>query len=496
MKYVCRSIFIVLGVFVCLDADAAIYYVSPAGDNSSSGTINEPWRTIQYAAYNAVAGDKVLVRGGTYNESVYVENSGSATGGYIVFKSYPTETAIIDGTGLGIPYGENGLFQVENKDYIRISGFKLTNYQSTDSSSPLGILVTGAGTNIELLNNEISYIETLGDSCDANALGIAIYGRASPDALENITIAENNIHHLKTGCSEAVSVNGNVNGFEVHDNVIHDNNNIGIDVIGYESMAPSEQYDYARNGTVDGNTVFNISTFNNPAYSEYSAAGIYVDGGSNVVVSRNSTYQNDIGIELASEHQDKFTSAVTVRNNLIYRNNVAGVSIGGYSPEVGGTSECQIVNNTLFKNDVERTFGGELQIMYNAQNNLFENNVVYANSQMVFVNYYVASNNNPATINHNLYYGPDPASTSEWAWLGNNYVGFSAYISQTGNDQASAYANPDLAQTTPTYDFRLENGSNAVDVGNNLGTNVIGNTDFYGGPRVNGTRVDIGADEL
>ena len=223
-----------------------------------------------------------------------------------------------------------------------------------------------------------------------------------------------------------MSINGNVQDFEIRDNVIHDGNNIGIDVIGYESMAPSQQYDRARNGSITGNTVFNMSTINNPAYAEFSAAGIYVDGGTDVLIERNSSYNNDIGVELASEHDGKFTANVIARNNLIYRNNVAGVSIGGYSADVGGTSGCKIINNTLFENDVERTFGGEFQIMYNAQGNSFRNNIVYANSQMVFVNYYVASNDTPAVIDNNLYYGPGSASSSEWAWLGTNYVGFAS----------------------------------------------------------------------
>ena len=115
--------FLAMALCFCGHGYAATFYVSPDGDDSDAGSKNAPWETIQYAAYNAVAGDKVLVREGRYNETVYVENSGSETGGYIVFASYPGETAVLDGTGLSIPYGENGLFQIENKQYIRISGF-------------------------------------------------------------------------------------------------------------------------------------------------------------------------------------------------------------------------------------------------------------------------------------------------------------------------------------------------------------------------------------
>jgi hypothetical protein len=46
------------------------------------------------------------------------------------------------------------------------------------------------------------------------------------------------VHHLKTGSSESLVVNGNVTNFRITHNVVHDNNNIGIDVIGFERTAP------------------------------------------------------------------------------------------------------------------------------------------------------------------------------------------------------------------------------------------------------------------
>ena len=49
---------------------------------------------------------------------------------------------------------------------------------------------------------------------------------------------------------------------------------------------------------------------------------------------------------LASEHQNRATSYITARNNLIYHCNTAGVSIGGYAPERGRTDHCTVVNIT------------------------------------------------------------------------------------------------------------------------------------------------------
>src|SRR5262245_31748128 len=44
----------------------AVYYVSPTGDNGNAGTTDAPWRTLQFAADRAGAGDQVIVRAGTY----------------------------------------------------------------------------------------------------------------------------------------------------------------------------------------------------------------------------------------------------------------------------------------------------------------------------------------------------------------------------------------------------------------------------------------------
>jgi len=47
-------------------AQAAIYYVSPQGDDANAGTPVAPWRTLQKAGDVAGAGDDVVVLPGTY----------------------------------------------------------------------------------------------------------------------------------------------------------------------------------------------------------------------------------------------------------------------------------------------------------------------------------------------------------------------------------------------------------------------------------------------
>jgi hypothetical protein len=477
-------------------ATGMAFYVSTTGSDSNPGTLSSPWKTIQHAANSVQAGATVFVRGGVFNESVNIPVSGSAIAGPVTFQSYPGETAIVDGTGLLPPSsGTQGLFNITNQGYITIQGFEIRNYQTSNSSAiPAGIWVSGSGSHIQILNNLVHNIVTTSEAT-GNAFGIAVYGTAAPASLDSVTISGNQVYNLKTGQSESVNVDGNVTNFAITNNSIHDNDNIGIDVIGFEGVSPDPAYDYARNGTVSGNTVYNISAINNPGEgNQYDANGIYVDGGSQVIIERNFIHNVDIGIEMASEHQGHVTSFVIARNNVVYLANSIGITIGGYASNVGGTAHCTIVNNTLFQNDTKNTGSGEFQIQYYATNNVFKNNIVYATSQGLFINNYTNSEPDPADVDYNLYYSSLNSSTADFIWNNTNHTGFSAYQSATGKDSHSQYMDPQfLSLTTP--DLHVQPTSPAVNAGINLGPTVVGTLDFAGNPRLLGTNIDIGAYE-
>jgi len=475
----------------------AAYYVSTSGNDNNSGSFNSPWRTIQHAANTAVAGNTVYVMGGVYNEVVTLPNSGSAVGGYITFQNYPGQTAVVDGAGLAIPGGQYGLFTIQNQSYLVLSGLEIRDYSTnTTAGTPIGIYITGAGSNIQVLGNRIHDIITTAKTCNANALGMAVYGNSAPASINNLTISGNEISHLTTGCSESLSLDGNVENWSVTNNIIHDNNNIGIDAIGFEGVSPDPAYDQARNGEISGNIIYNITSFDNPAYvpPQYAANGIYVDGGTQIIIERNLVHNVDIGMEMASEHPSRVTSYVTARSNLVYSSNSVGITIGGYSRNVGGTDHCDIVNNTLFLNDRRQTSSGEFQIQWYATNNIFENNILNATSQGLFIHNFTNSSPNPASVNDNLYFSSTGSAAGIWIWNGTTYKGFSQFQTGTGQDMLSTFADPlFLNRAIPI--LRVKSSSPAVNAGVNLGAAVVGTLDYAGNARVQGANIDIGAYE-
>src|ERR1019366_7330314 len=206
------------------------FYVSTTGDDSNSGAQTAPWRTVQHAADTVRAGSTVNVRGGVYEELVTIKASGNATDGYITFRSYPGETAVLDAEHF-TPSARQAVLTIHNQSYVRIEGFEIRNFRTAEHRlSPLGISIIGSGSHIELLKNNVHHIEQTFPGRDApgsggNGFGIAVYGTDAKTPITDLIIDGNEVHHLKTGSRESLVVNGNVTNFRITHNVVHDNNN-------------------------------------------------------------------------------------------------------------------------------------------------------------------------------------------------------------------------------------------------------------------------------
>lgn len=467
---------------------ASEIFVSPQGANSNRGEINSPLKNIQNALMLAIAGDKIILRAGIYKEEINFPKSN------LTLKNYPGELAILDGTGLTPGKIQEAMILIENKSDVTVEGLTIRNYQSKSRSIvPNAIRVEGAGKNLSILNNKIYGIKTNYTRKGGNAHAISVYGTQAPEALQNIRIENNEIFDLKLGSSEAVVVNGNVDGFVIKNNYIHNSNNIAIDAIGFEGSSPDSKYDQARSGLIFGNVIHAVSSRGNPAYgNSVSAGGIYVDGGRDIIIDSNTVYDSDIGVEIASEHRGKSTSNVIVRNNVLSFNRMAGVAMGGYDSARGITENCLIINNTFYKNNSE-DLGGEIFLQFYTHNNVIKNNIIVAGNYNKFFTNGDSSGNVGNVLDHNLYYSSNP-KTASFEWKNLTYVGLATFQKSTNLDMHSLYADP-LFENESQGNFRPLSSSPAINKGENLGT-VLGAIDRDSETRVQDGEVDLGAFEF
>ncbi len=468
------------------------YWVSiVSGLDTNPGSQSLPFKTIQKRLNNATPGSTINILAGSYPEKLVVNKSGSTGLGPIILKGEAGNPPVLDGSPLIVPDSDSAMVLINGQGHITLEGLVIEQYKTADTSRvPMGIFITGPSHDITLTGNTIRNIETLGAG---DAHGIAVYGNHAFQAVTNIIIKDNTIHSLLLGSSEAVVLNGNVTDFTVTGNHIYDCDNIAIDAIGYEGVCPDPNLDRVRNGTISFNRIHDISSHGNPAYGNtYAAGGIYVDGGSNIIIQGNNVKTCDIGIEIASEHSGKTTDHIIVRSNFLYANRLCGLAMGGYDSLRGSTTDCIIIHNSLYKNNTLMDGNGELMIQYDTKRNHILNNIFFANSQGLFIsNPYTLNMDN--TLDNNLYYASLGASGSQWQWKTVTHTGFSSYQAATGNDSVSFFSNPIfLDEALP--DLHIMECSSAVDKGMIHGD--AGSLDIDGQARTTMLKPDIGADEL
>jgi hypothetical protein len=490
--------------------------VATDGHRGASGSVRHPLATVREAVRRLPDGGVIELRGGRYSQRILLRHVSGIT-----VRPYHREHVVLDGSGLTVPVGTSAMVRIDGSSRIAVKGLEITGYSTTRlHATPVGVYVDGASSHITVRGNHVhsmgNYNQTLG-SFELNAHGIAVYGDRAHHPISDLRITRNQVDHLALGASESVVVNGNVDGWRISRNRIHDNNNIGIDAIGFEPTVPTA-YRYtrvnrARNGVIADNTVYNIVSRGNPAYYEGGgwcncADGIYIDGGTHIRVVRNRVSRADIGIEVAAENPRGAADHVSVADNFVRGSAFVGITTGGYCDghrgcggvRTGRSFANRFVNNTLYDNNALDDGSPELLIQYYAFRNAFENNVLYAaNHGHALLGTVVGADNDGLSrrnrIDHNVYYarGARP-SHATFGSLGHNYTGWRVYRRATGLDRHSTYVRPGL-RAPARGNLHLRRQSPAVNAGAHLARYVTGPLDIDREPRVRGGRIDVGADE-
>ena len=425
-------------------AQSTTYYVAPGGKDSNPGTVLYPWRTIQKAANTLVAGDTVYIRAGTYPERVVPQNSGSA-GSVITYAAYPGETVTIDGSGVTLPDDLEGLFHVQGKSHIVVSGLRVINAGPHVNNA--GILVLNA-SHITVENN-VTY--------NTSSSGIGIW------VSNNVIVDGNRVEEAGGGGYQECITVAESDTFEVRYNEVLNCYKEGIDA-----------KDGARNGQIYRNHVHHTQE-----------VGIYVDAFENytynIAVYQNVVHdiQDNNGFAIGSE-QGGVLENVWVYNNIAYNNRYVGLTLHDCCP--GPVSHpvqnITVINNTFYDNGWTDWGGGIAVDNPDVENVVIRNNIVSQNLYFqIAVNPSIPAQN--IAIDHNLV---DGYRGTENEIYGDDYVeGDPLFVNASGAS------------------FHLQASSPAVDRGSAVGApsdDYAGHARPQDGNQDGTAEYDIGAYEV
>lgn len=481
---------------------AALALVVVIASTAGAAVLEVPsatYPTIQSALDVAQAGDTVQVAAGTYPEALVFPRDG-APGLPITLTGAPGDEVTpgdvprIDASGLS----EDNVISLVNRSHIRIVRFEIRNHSVVDDGS--AVRIEGFGTDLELRGLLIRNVT------GTSAMAITVYG-TNLTAISDLVIADCVIRDIEAAPSEAVTLNGNVRDFLIENNIVRDVNNIAIDMIGGETDIQPDTNLVARQGIVRGNTVVSA----NSNYEGGYAAGIYVDGGRNIVIEANQVDLCDLGIEIGAENAGLVTSGITVRNNQISGSERAGLVFGGFDQSAGRVEDSVFRGNTLVGNNTVGENGqgvyftgggiGEIWVQWGS-GNLVEHNLVLAAPPEVEpfdINYVVNFDSGSATtttIDGNLYWSTDPTTpgAGAFAWSGVDYGDVATWQAGTPFDAASLHTDPliTLDLTTDRYQLDAASPARNAATGYTPGPDEV---DIDLGPRLGESAVDLGADE-
>ena len=477
--------------FSLLTPASADWYVSPTGNDTHQGNKSHPLRTIAAALQRVSPGDTVFLREGSYGEFVVPKQSGEP-GRLITLKSFPGETAKIDGTHLQVKGWKQALVQVVDVDYLQFENLHVCHsHDAANNTDPEGSYIGGSSSNISLrgckvydIKNDCLVLDSGDDWRSAHA--ILVIGTNNERPIRHLLIEGCEVFDIHSGTSESVTLAGNVTDFTIQDNEVHDVENIGIIIAGGDNLNPGGDIsvNFARNGVVRRNRVYRCThelsqDFWSQSVSNGGAIGIYLCGNANTIVEQNEVFACDRGIGLCSESYKLQTRDCIVRHNFVYNNVRTGIYLGAYLGFDGlSTKSCYIVNNTLFNNnqkggqlngtnnylkvnDRDNSSEGEIRLSELCEENVIANNIIYAvTNRDIFIRKYTTSGKNNF-IGGNLYYSPTKKN-HKWMWDGKEYTDFASWQQASGDLTSHFDRQPQLRSTKAEHpDLHLKKSSPA-----------------------------------
>lgn len=332
-------------------ANAATYYVSPSGNDSNPGTLSAPFQTVNRGVSVLVSGDTLIVRGGTYRESL-MRNipAGTSWDNKVRVAAYPGETVwLVPGSS-----EPNVLSFGLRQAYIELDGINLD------------------GSNVQYDIVKINW----GDG------NYAHHVRIKNAELKGSHINRPNYaqHVLLTAVDTLPAIGSN----EFINLKVHGHGKDRFDQ-GFYIQSP--------NNLVEGCDVYDVPGGAIEVYNGYWGPSVPTGN----IIRNNRVHHS---APLGQAHRGIFTAG---DNTLIYNNVIDSLGAADFDNIalwVWPSSNNVVVNNTLYGNA-----GDGIVLGYDgpAQNTIVRNNIVYQSGSNNYRNW----NSSGTILDHNLF-GTNP----------------------------------------------------------------------------------------
>ena len=354
-----KILFTAIALMVSLSTivSATTYYVSTTGSDTNTGTEALPWKTIQKAANTMVAGDTVKIQPGTYSESVWPKNSGTADKPITYKKEGASPVVIISQNWAGVV--------INQKDWTVFDGLTINGNGGSHA-----VVMRNANHNT-IMNCDVSNAEIL---IHAYA-GSPEYPEYGVTSIGNIFL-NNTVHDsVHTPYGEGIYIKQympiSVKVSYVQDTII-ENNTIYNVVEAIQTTAPTwvtdTQLDYFYPGSI-----LQLGTIvrGNRIHNNLCEQGVICGGGKNYLIENNLVYNNMgtgtlCGIAIGGDN-------LTIRNNIIvYTGGASSYRDAIYLTETTG----EISHNTIAYSD-----NRGITLNYNQEplsSLSIKNNIIYA----------------------------------------------------------------------------------------------------------------------
>ena len=308
---------------------AEFYIATDGSDAHNNGSIEFPWATIKHAADNSEPGDTVYVRGGTYNENIWIRSDHGHGGNqehYWTLKPYQDEIVTFD---IDVHFKLAAPYVIIEKFYFKKKGISLITGGGYCCPYP------GGAHHVIIRNNHFS-----GQGFRYSA--ISVYGQ--DNIIENNTI------------EDIIQSNSTDHGIYLHhgehniirNNYIADARGAGIHIYTEYKESNAGEDLTIRDMLIEGNIITNTGS-----------AGIIVATGTNnsPLVKNNIILNNvifdcgwssgDHGIDLRGKSEDIYVYNNTIYNHTpLTQDDDSGIHIGKHS------NEDKTISNVFIKNNI------------------------------------------------------------------------------------------------------------------------------------------------